>query len=210
MGGFCYICLMAYFRTITRPIKTLSPPSMGQDWNSPDNSNPSSFNDLANQYRAIDQAGWPVANENSQNVGGRMRPLCGDFGPTYAHTTLQVTEIDFEIAQIARSFSLVVYCRAFSAAHYLKAELQIERLGIVTTQQIMFENGAGGSLGTAARPWMNSSTLQPAFYSNAGHINDAKLILTSQKNAPLIGATATNQGNFAWDGFNSVQLKLFR
>jgi len=201
---------MPYTRPITNRIKTLTAPTMGQDWNSPDNSTPSSFNDLAGQFRAIDESGWIATTANSQNVGGRMTPVCGDFGPNFTHTALQTTEINFELPQIFRSFCLVVYCRAFSADQDLTVHLQIERpIGTFTTQLIMFEDGAGGSLGTAPRPFLNYGPLQAPFFAGSG-VEDAKLILTSTKTAPLGGSSATNMGNFYWDGFASVELKLFR
>jgi hypothetical protein len=201
---------MPYLRPLSRPIKDLSALSMGQDWNSPDNSTPSSFNDLANQFKAIDESGWVASRANSQNIGGRLRPLCGDYGPSFTHTASQVAEIDFELPQIFTKFCLVVYCRAFSARHYIQAQLQIERpIGTFTTQLIMFESGNIGSLGTAARPFLNYGTLQAPFFAGSG-VEDAKLILTSTKLSPFGGSSATSMGNYYWDGFSSVELKLFR
>jgi len=199
---------MPYFRSISRPIRTLAPPSMGQDWNSPDNSNPSSFNDLANQYRAIDQAGWVAPTLMSQNVGGRLRPLCGDYGPTFTHTVSNVTEMNIEIPQMMTHFSCVVYMRSISPLHLLYVDLRIDRLGVITTQQLFSQNST--SLATTfPRPYMISGALQAPFVSGTG-IEDAKMILTFNKTSTLGGSSATNMGNMYADGIFSAQVKFFR
>jgi len=185
---------MAHTRSLTRLIPTLTAPAMGQDWNSATNANPSSFNDLVNQIRGIDEAGHEIAAASGSCIGGSVRPLVGDWGNNFTHTDQTPLAIIVQIPHGMTRFSIKTHYNCFNATQQVSIYLGNQALFAASTTGERFD--------------LTSGLLVGPNVVTSGQMETALLTVRSQKGNA--GTNATNQGNRYWDGILSFSLSLYR
>jgi len=185
---------MAHTRSLTRLIPTLTAPAMGQDWNSATNANPSSFNDLVNQIRGIDEAGHEIAAASGSCIGGSVRPLVGDWGNNFTHTDQTPLAIIVQIPNGMTRFSIKTHYNCFNATQQVSIYLGNQALFAASTTGERFD--------------LTSGLLVGPNVVTSGQMETALLTVRSQKGNA--GTNATNQGNRYWDGILSFSLSLYR
>lgn len=184
---------MAYTRSLTRLIPTLTAPQMGDDWNSATNSTPSSFNDLVNQIRGIDEAGYEIAAASGSVIGGSVRPLVGDWGNNFAHTDQTPLAIIVQLPHGMTRYSLKTHYKCFDATQQVSIYLGNQALFTANTTGERFDLTAGLLTG-------------PNIVTN-GTIQTALLAVRSIKG---VTGNVTGAGNRYWDGIMSFSLALYR
>lgn len=185
---------MAYTpRTLAKLIGTMTPPTMGEDWNSPNASNPSSFNDLVNQLKAIDEAGHIVASQTGACVAGSYRPLVGDWGNTFTHSDQVPLVLSVGIPSGMTRYSLQVLCNSFDAT---------QQVSIYLGSQALFSSNTIG-----IRANTTSGLLAGTNVVTNGEVQQRFLELRSVKG---VTGAATNMTNRYWDGIMSFCLAFYR
>jgi len=147
---------MAYTRSLTRLIPTLTAPTMGQDWNSAQNATPSSFNDLVNQIRGIDEAGHEIAAASGSCIGGSVRPLVGDWGNNFAHTDQTPFAIIVQIPHGMTRFSIKTHYKNFNNTQQVSIYLGVQALFFSNTVGEQFDLTTGllkGQIPSQAGKW---------------------------------------------------------
>lgn len=184
---------MAHTRSLTRLIPTLTSPQMGQDWNAAPNANPSSFNDLVNHIRGIDEAGHEIAAASGSVIGGSVRPLVGDWGNNFAHTTQTPLAIIVQIPHGMTRWSIKTHYKNFNATQQVSIYLG--------NQSLFFSNTVGENFD------LSTGLLAGPNVVTSGTMETALLTIRSQKG---VTGNVTGAGNRYWDGIMSFSLALYR
>ena len=192
-------------RPIARPIIDLIALSMGQPLLRT-GTNPSGFNDLANEMAAIDHAGTTISYGSASCTGGLYRPILGDYGNTFIHH-LPISQVfRIELFSQYNRYQLAVHCKSISPTHYLTCRIERDANGS-TYSQFLMNNQSTTQLGPGSRTHLFHGPLS-SNHQVSGQIDEIRLIFESDKGA--LGGTSASATTTYWDGFLTFQLKLFR
>lgn len=197
---------MATTRSVTRQIRDLQAPQMGNALPMT-GSNPSGFNDLANNMAAIDHAGITVAHANATCTGGLYRPVIGDYGNSFTHHLPMSVTYRIEIPNGYNRYQLTAHLKSISPTHYLTARLERDVNGF-TFNQYLIDHQSTVQLGGGSKTRMYSGALTSNHIVTGGYIDELRLILESDKSA--IGGTAASSTTTYWDGILTFQLKFYK
>ena len=196
--------MATYARTISRTIKDLISPEMGDPFGGGTNTNPSSINDLGNQFLAIKEAGLCASSGIGSNTAGLIQPLVGDYGTNFTHSAPMSTAIEIGIPWGVSKYSICIYAKSLNPTHYLSARLYKDGIG-----QFLFQNQSTVQLGTGARPSMHTGNLAIGIANTnpLGGVEKATLWLDANKSA--LAGTFSQGTHFYWDGILSYSLEFF-